>query len=206
MYRDNKFHNFEHATHVAMCTNKLMKRVVAKDEEISEAQLHEYTHGMTSNPLTQFALVFCALIHDVDHSGVSNSQLIKEETLIAKLYSHRSVAEQNSVDISWDLLLDPVYADLRSAIYSNEAELQHFRQLVVNIVLATDMFDKHMKDIREKRWDKAFLYAGFEEEKDEMKDRPPANPTVDGVNLKATIVMEHLIQASDIAHTMQVSI
>jgi hypothetical protein len=26
---------------------------------------------------------------------------------------------------------------------------------------------------------------------------------IDGINLRATIVMEHLIQASDVAHTMQ---
>jgi hypothetical protein len=195
-----------------MSAHKLLKRVVTPTNEVegsSETDLDEYTYGMTSNPLTQFALVFCALIHDVDHAGVSNFQLVKEDAPIAKLYKHRSVAEQNSIDISWDLLMDPNYAELRKAIYRNEAELGHFRQLVVNIVLATDIFDKHMKDIREKRWDKAFLYDyQYQHEEGEWgtqsNERPaPELKTRDGDHLKATIVMEHLVQASDVAHTMQ---
>jgi hypothetical protein len=32
--------------------------------------LHDHTYGITSDPLTQFAVVFAALIHDVDHTGV----------------------------------------------------------------------------------------------------------------------------------------
>jgi hypothetical protein len=214
MYQDNPFHNFDHATHVTMSAHKFLKRVGTPtknegDGSSSETDLDEYTYDMTSNPLTQFALVFCALIHDVDHAGVSNFQLVKEDAPIAKLYKHRSVAEQNSIDISWDLLMDPNYVELRKAIYRNEAELGHFRQLVVNIVLATDIFDKHMKDIREKRWDKAFLYDyQYQHEEGEWgtqsNERPaPELKNRDGDPLKATIVMEHLVQASDVAHTMQ---
>jgi len=36
-----------------------------------------------SDPLTQFACAFSALIHDVDHVGVSNAHLAKEEVPIA---------------------------------------------------------------------------------------------------------------------------
>jgi hypothetical protein len=154
-------------------------------------------------------LVFCALIHDVDHGGVSNFQLVQEQTTIAKLYKNKSIAEQNSVDLAWDLLMDPIYADLQKAIYTNREELKRFRQLVVNIVLATDIFDKDMKKIRENRWDKAFQYN--DQEKQEPlstapdQKRKPERPLngIDGINLKATIVMEHMIQASDVAHTMQ---
>ena len=35
---------------------------------IEASTLHDHTYGITSDPLTQFALVFSALIHDVDHS------------------------------------------------------------------------------------------------------------------------------------------
>ena len=207
MYRDNAFHNFEHATHVTMSTHKLLKRVVAPNDDEDDDELNEYTYGLTSNPITQFSLIFCALIHDVDHAGVSNFQLIQEDSPIARLYEHRSVAEQNSIDISWDLLMDPSYSDLRKAIYKNEEELSHFRQIVVNIVLATDIFDKHMKDIREKRWDKAFLYEHQyqpdEDLADAVKERDAPLTKTDGDQLKATIVMEHLVQASDISHTMQ---
>jgi hypothetical protein len=218
MYPDNSFHNFEHATHVAMSVSKLLKQLEVRDVAEDEVD-PEYTYSMTSNPLSQFAQVFCALIHDVDHQGVSNFQLVKEDVPIARLYRHRSVAEQNSIDISWDLLMDPNYADLRKAIYRSEAELAHFRQLVVNIVLATDIFDGQMKKIRDRRWEKAFLdehqyhpYLGDdvdnddEEEEDEDEkpnEREASISFADTEHLKATIVMEHLIQAADVAHTMQ---
>jgi 3'5'-cyclic nucleotide phosphodiesterase len=35
----------------------------------------------------------------VDHSGVNNEQLIKEQAIVATVYKNKSVAEQNSVDI-----------------------------------------------------------------------------------------------------------
>jgi hypothetical protein len=216
MYRDNAFHSFEHASHVTMSTNKLLKRVVIRDaqdsNEINALDLHDYTYGITSDPLTQFTLVFCALVHDVDHAGVSNFQLIQEEATIAQLYKNKSVAEQNSVDLAWDLLMDPNYKDLQKAVYVNADELKRFRQLMVNIVLATDIFDKEMKAIRERRWGRAFQY-GEEEEEEKSPGNQPIKALqrdydtplshIEGANLKATIVVEHLIQAADVAHTMQ---
>ena len=55
-----------------------------------------------------------------------------------------------------------------------------------------------MKELRNKRWDKAFHRSAQETapvitEKSIEEDR----------NTKATIVIEHIIQASDVAHTMQ---
>jgi hypothetical protein len=44
-------------------------------------------------------------VHDVDHDGVPNSQLIKENVTVAAVYKEKSVAEQNSVDIAWTLLV-----------------------------------------------------------------------------------------------------
>lgn len=99
LYRDNPFHNFEHVSHVTMSVTKLLSRIVAPDLNVDEAQektLHDHTYGITSDPLTQFAVVFSALIHDVDHQGVPNSQLVKENASIASVYKNKSVAEQNS--------------------------------------------------------------------------------------------------------------
>jgi hypothetical protein len=87
--------------------------------------------------------------------------------------------------------------------------MNRFRQLIVNIVLATDIFDKDMKSIRETRWDKAFQYANLPSEEVTEEIHTKLEPTkrpladIDDTDLKATIVMEHLIQASDVAHTMQ---
>jgi hypothetical protein len=198
MYRNNPFHNFEHACHVTMSIIKLLERVVTPDEIDYEGEsteiasdAHNYTYGITSDPLTHFAVVFCALIHDVDHTGVSNGQLIEEKAHIATFYNNKSVAEQNSVDLAWDLLMEDNFSSLRACIFADNTEFKRFRQIVVNVVLATDIFDKELGALRKNRWTKAF---------DEISLR---ESPVDDANRKATIVIEHLIQASDVSHTMQ---
>ena len=70
-----------------------------------------------------------------------------------------------------------------------------FLQLVVNCVMSTDIVDKQMKELRNGRWAKAFKTGDHASHQDE-------NPR-DEINRKATIVIEHIIQASDISHTMQ---
>ena len=195
MYLDNPFHNFEHASHVSMSVVKLMSRIVTPDVEAKnsdmESTLHEYTYGITSDPLTQFACVFSALIHDVDHCGIPNNLLVEENPELAECYNNKSVAEQNSVDLSWDLLQDDMFTAFREAIYQTEDEQLRFRKLVVNSVMATDIMDKDLKTLRNARWERAFSETKFEEAPKDASDR------------KATIVIEHLIQASDVAHTMQ---
>lgn len=59
------FHNFPHANHVTMSVVKLLKRIVAPDVQDVKTTLHDHTYGITSDPLTRFAVVFSALIHDV---------------------------------------------------------------------------------------------------------------------------------------------
>ena len=63
---------------------------------------------------------------------VQNAQLIKENAEIAEYYKNRSVAEQNSLDLAWRLLMDPQFDRLRDAICDTEDELSRFRKLVVN--------------------------------------------------------------------------
>jgi class 3 adenylate cyclase len=208
LYRDNPFHNFEHASHVTMSVVKLLSRIVApshihienvaslddKETILLAGKLHDHTYGITSDPLTQFAVVFSALIHDVDHTGVPNSTLVNEKAAIAAVYNSKSIAEQNSVDIAWGILMDSEYDELRASIYSDATSLEHFRQLVVNSVMATDIMDKEANSIRSAKWDRAFKDA----------DEDDSSITeLDAINRKATIVIEHLLQASDVSHTMQ---
>jgi hypothetical protein len=199
LYRRNPFHNFEHASHVTMSVGKLLSRIVAPqdfNEEVSvrsdiASTLHDHTYGITSDPLTQFSCVLSALIHDVDHPGVPNLQLVKEGAQVATQYQNKSPAEQNSVDLAWNLLMEDEFKDFRATIYRTDAELVRFRQLIVNSVMATDIADRELKVLRNLRWDRAFSSTTVD-----------SNPH-DAVNRKATIVIEHLIQASDVAHTMQ---
>lgn len=62
--------------------------------------------------------------------------------------------------------------------------------LPVHLVAAKiDIVDKDLKAVRNAKWEKAF-----------QKTREMTKVDIDR---KATIVIEHLIQASDVAHTMQ---
>ena len=57
LYLDNPFHNFEHASHVAMSTMKLLSRIVAPEDVISwdsknkkkdlASDMHDCTYGIT---------------------------------------------------------------------------------------------------------------------------------------------------------------
>lgn len=125
-----------------------------------------------------------------------NGQLIKEKHVLASVYG-RSIAELNSFDLAWNLLMEPEHEVLRRAIYSTEEEFRHFRQLMVNIILATDIMDKDLGSLRKARWNKAFA-------KGNNSETVPSTPNPSGdedLNRKATIVLEHLVQASDVAHT-----
>jgi len=111
------------------------------------------------------------------------------------MYNDKSPAEQHSIHLAWDLLMDERFTALRGCIYTTQEELDRFRALVVNAVMATDICDKELKALRNGRWDRAF-------EIDPNADDSEASREAT-MNRKATIVIEHLIQASDVSHTMQ---
>ena len=183
MYKGpNAFHNFEHAMHVTASTHKLLSRI-----ENAEEKDGCDSFGVATDPLVHFTLVLAALIHDVDHPGVPNTQLVKENTRNAQIYKE-SIAEQHSLDTVWGLLMSKEYDDLRACIYSTEGELRRFRQVMVNAVLATDLLDNTIQTRRNERWEVAYS--------DDARGD-------DAKNRKATMLVEILIQAADVAHTMQ---
>jgi hypothetical protein len=196
MYQSNPFHNFEHASHFAMSTNKLFNRIVTplkktEGEPTIAADIFDYTTRIKYDPLVHFAVVLSAIFHDADHKGVSNMDLIREKSNFAKCYGNRSVAEQHSVEVAWELLMDPAYTDLQHCIYQKQEEFSRFRQIIVQMVIATDIFDKDLKAFRERRWKQAFEGIDTPKSEEELQ------------NLQATVMLEHTIQASDVGHAMQ---
>lgn len=114
-YRPNHFHNFAHASHVTSSVAKLLSRIVPpsslpsksiQNHDEHESTVHDHIHKIVSDPLTQFACIFAAIIHDCDHYGVPNAQLVKERLPISQRYGNRSVAEQNSIDIAFKILME----------------------------------------------------------------------------------------------------
>ena len=138
-----------------------------------------------------------------DHSGVPNATLVKEEHPLAAKYENKSVAEQNSVDVAWKVLMSNDFHHLRRSIYSNQTEFLLFRSVLVNAVIATDIVDKELGALRKARWNDAFC------PKNSIMDEETPAPLLQGESpstcrdRKTTIMIEHIIQASDIAHTMQ---
>lgn len=186
-------YSFEHACHVTQTVLKLFSRM-SSDGTNESNRLDERSDCISSDFLAVFACAFAALIHDVDHPGVPNLIFSTENPALAMKYKGRCIAEQNSFDVAWNLLSEERFSDLRNAIFSSESEKSRFRQLVINAVMATDLFDRELTQWRNVRWERAFgadNLAAEEESPIQVLDR------------KATILIELLIQSSDISHTMQ---
>ncbi|KAL3918421.1 MAG: hypothetical protein SGILL_004243 [Bacillariaceae sp.] len=176
-YNPNPFHNAEHCSHVVMSVTKLLTHM----ESSSDLSLDD--------PMTQFVVILTALIHDVDHPSVSNQQLMEEQHFLTSHYDN-SFAERNSLDVTWEILEQDKYLELRRTLYTTVQEFEHFRQLLVHAVLVTDIMDKDLQKERKERWDHCFNQVDA-----------PSSPEL--LNLQKTAVLETIIQVSDVSHTMQ---
>lgn len=113
-----------------------------------------------SNPMNHFVLIFAAFIHDVDHLGVPNAVLVKERHEKAIKYQNISVAEQNSVDIAFEILDKPDFSILRKAIFLDEQEYAYFRELVREIVITTDIASSDRQKQCNERFNCVILNVG----------------------------------------------
>jgi hypothetical protein len=140
------YHNFEHASHVTACIHQLILilREAATDsvsrrssdvtssssltnstsvssppEELCSQLPSTSDTFISSNPMVQLALVITALIHDVEHQGVGNKQLVNEKSPIAIKYKGKSVAENNSFDVSSMLLHQKQFHNLRQSMFGD---------------------------------------------------------------------------------------
>lgn len=54
---------------------------------------------------------------------------------MAELYENKSIAEQNSLDLCWQLFMSPEFKELRKCLFGDESDFARFRQVCVNVVL-----------------------------------------------------------------------
>ena len=73
-YNDVAYHNAKHAVHVMLSIHYLWKY---------------HTGAYTLGDLEGLAILFSALIHDVEHTGKSNALLVEEGHALARLYNDR---------------------------------------------------------------------------------------------------------------------
>ena len=211
LYNDNPFHSFAHASHVTMALITWLSRITPPESESTKLSMYDAQlsgdwkrrsnpskdmYALQCDPLTHFAMVFAALIHDLEHAGVPNSQLVEERAQVATLYNQTSIHEQASVDTAFEVFMDDKYSKLRSVLFTTEEEFYRFRQIVINGVMATDILNKRVMAKQGVRWGCLFRDA---EEDASFSDYEPENEA----DQKTSIVMERLLVISNIAHTMQ---
>ena len=201
LYNDLPFHCFEHASHTILSVTKLLASLEAtlssygKQQELDfESCINENVCMMLTHPMAQFALVFAAMIHDMEYEA-PNYQLVREGSKIAKKFKNKSCAEQNSIDSAWNLLMQPAYKDLRECLFGSQEDVELFRSLLVKSVMATDIFEKDQASTRKNRWDT--LQSG-------MVQQPQSAELEEKLSLqKAAVVVEYLIEVSDVSHCVQ---
>mmetsp|Transcript_18910 Transcript_18910/g.31277 ORF Transcript_18910/g.31277 Transcript_18910/m.31277 type:complete len:811 (+) Transcript_18910:114-2546(+) len=179
-YNEVHYHSFEHAYHVIISCHKLMDMMLvttACPSDVSAARSvssssdnssgngaskvaflaeHRKTFGLKDDPLMTLALIFSALVHDVEHKGVPNRQLVLESDELAILYNDQSVAEQRSLAVAFSVLMQKEYEDLREVVFENKDEYRRFRKTVINLVLATDIASPERTQLVKSKWKEAF--------------------------------------------------
>jgi atrial natriuretic peptide receptor A len=130
-YNNVNFHSIEHAYHVMTAMNKLVSisNIMTKDVE------RDY--------LSEFALVFSALVHDVGHTGMSNQFLKDQSHPLASRYSvDIPIAEFYSIELAMEFLFDDNFTMLRDTIFRTELELIRFIKVIFQSICITDITSK----------------------------------------------------------------
>ena len=168
-YKDVPYHNREHAYHVILSVNKLLDMMTCCYSKLDESTAVPRkfrpppSFGLRNEPLAMFALVFAALIHDVEHQGIPNRQLASENDRLAVLYNDQSIAENWSLYVAFSELLQDEFVDLRKILFGTDLESPahrerylNFRKMVVSMVLSTDIASPERTQVGKSKWKEAF--------------------------------------------------
>ncbi|MBI4084005.1 MAG: 3',5'-cyclic nucleotide phosphodiesterase [Candidatus Lambdaproteobacteria bacterium] len=119
-YRRNPYHNFHHAMDV---TNTV-------------AWLN--TRPMFARHLSDFhryLLLVAALVHDVEHPGNNNQWEVSTQSPLAKAYANRSVLENHSLHVTFELIENPACDVLAPLGETRRAEAV---RVLNELLIATD--------------------------------------------------------------------
>ncbi|XP_052813969.1 dual specificity calcium/calmodulin-dependent 3',5'-cyclic nucleotide phosphodiesterase 1C-like [Mya arenaria] len=125
----NPYHNLVHGGDIAQTVHTIL----------SQSKLVNWL-----TDLEVFATIVAALIHDFEHTGTTNNFHIQTSSEVALLYNDRAVLENHHVSSSFRIMSVD-----ESNILSNlsKEEYREFRNLVIDMVLATDM-SYHFQQIK----------------------------------------------------------
>jgi len=83
-----------------------------------------------------FALMVSAMCHDLEHPGVNNLFLIKSRSSLATLYNETSILEKHHSFRAFELML---HSNINLLAGLSSEDYDTFREMVMSIILATDM-------------------------------------------------------------------
>ncbi len=175
-YNSVLYHNFEHASHVSACVHQLImmlkedtdtadgisrrSSVLTSSSSISGNSSSAFASVnndmstnccsfISTNPMVHLALVLTALIHDVEHQGVGNKQLVNENDPLALKYKGKSVAENNSLDVSASLLQHDAFHHLRQSMFGECEDISKYFSLGdVNDTLVYNVIERNLEALK----------------------------------------------------------
>lgn len=114
----------------------------------------------------RLGLLVSVAIHDIMHSGRTNAFLISTSGQVAIEYNDRSVLENNSVALAFDLMKKR--SDLNIFAFMNPVRYYKMRRFIIRLVLATDMgkYHKPMLELFKNRMAIGFEPSGHMNDED----------------------------------------
>lgn len=176
LYPANPYHSAQHAVHVVLSTAHMIDQMLTANQRPPSVSKRNKRlvasspslFGLRRDPISLFALVFAALIHDVEHPGIPNRQLSAEDDDLAILYSDTSIAEQHSLHVGFQQLLQPHYSDMKQILAGPSSaadaallaqpdnQYRRFRRQVIGLVLNTDIASPERTQLFKSKWKEAF--------------------------------------------------
>ncbi|XP_063712465.1 dual specificity calcium/calmodulin-dependent 3',5'-cyclic nucleotide phosphodiesterase 1A-like isoform X4 [Symsagittifera roscoffensis] len=119
---DNPYHNLIHGADVTQTCHYFMLQT-----------------GLMNwlTDLEIFAVLIAACSHDVEHTGTTNNFHINTQSPLALLYNDKSVLENHHVSYLFRVMKDFPESNILGNL--SRDDFMEFRQLVVDMILATDM-------------------------------------------------------------------
>ncbi|KRZ54069.1 putative 3',5'-cyclic phosphodiesterase pde-1 [Trichinella nativa] len=131
---NNPYHNLVHAADVTQTAHWLL----------AQSGLVECL-----TDLELFAYLFAAMVHDFEHTGHTNNYHVQSSSDYALIYNDRSVLENHHVSAIFRLMHDSSQYNILEKL--TKEEIRQFRNLVIEIVLCTDMSTHfaQVKDVKQ---------------------------------------------------------
>ena len=192
---ENPYHNRAHAASVLHMTHALLLHGgVARAVGPGNWFRAEEHAAREAGKFETLACLLAAACHDFEHQGFTNQFLVETQDPLAVRYNDHHVNENHHVAGAFKVLLDPAFNFLEAM---PQGEFKRLRQLVVDLVIGTDMcMDKEIV---------GRLAATLKEHKEAAATVASAEPAAEASFVPATkgealLALQMALKGADIGH------